>query len=152
MLRLISPWYLSDSWKKQFQINEFAGHLLISLWVKYQLKSLSVLWLEVLLHKIIIWVDSCCKIYNLWNATQIFYLYELSCIQCKTRWINILTVYKVNRENKTYWFLPLIITINRGKFLKRWEYQTTWPASWETYMQVRKQQLKLDMEQQTGSK
>ena len=34
----------------------------------------------------------------------------------------------------------------------RWEYQTTWPASWETYMQVRKQELELDMEQQTGSK
>ena len=33
-----------------------------------------------------------------------------------------------------------------------WEYQTTWPASWETYMQVRKQQLELDIEQQTGSK
>ena len=33
----------------------------------------------------------------------------------------------------------------------RWEYQTTWTASWETYMQVRKQQLELDMEQQTGS-
>ena len=31
-------------------------------------------------------------------------------------------------------------------------YQTTWLASWETYMQVRKQQLELDMEQQTGSK
>ena len=31
-------------------------------------------------------------------------------------------------------------------------YQNTWPASWETYMQVRKQQLELDMEQQTGSK
>ena len=44
------------------------------------------------------------------------------------------------------------ITINDGKFWKRWEYQTTWPASWETYMQVRKQQLELDMEQQTGSK
>ena len=32
------------------------------------------------------------------------------------------------------------------------DYQTTWPASWETYMQVRKQLLELDMEQQTGSK
>ena len=39
-----------------------------------------------------------------------------------------------------------------GKFWKRWEYQTTWPASWETYMHVRKQQLELDIEQQTGSK
>ena len=38
------------------------------------------------------------------------------------------------------------------KIWKRWEYQTTWPASWETYMQVRTQQLELDMEQQTGSK
>ena len=37
-------------------------------------------------------------------------------------------------------------------FWKRWEYQTIWAASWETYMQVRKQQLLLDMEQQTGSK
>ena len=35
---------------------------------------------------------------------------------------------------------------------KRQEYQTTWPASWEICMQVRKQQLELDMEQQTGSK
>ena len=38
------------------------------------------------------------------------------------------------------------------KFWKRWEDQTTWPASWEICMQIRKQQLELDMEQQTGSK
>ena len=38
------------------------------------------------------------------------------------------------------------------KILKRWEYQATWPASWETCMQVRKQWLELDMEQQTDSK
>ena len=41
---------------------------------------------------------------------------------------------------------------NCGKYLKRWEYQTTLPASWEIGMQVRKQQLELDMEQQTSSK
>ena len=47
---------------------------------------------------------------------------------------------------------PLTVWItNCGKF-KRWEYQTTLPASCETCMQVRKQQLELDMEQQTGSK
>ena len=45
-----------------------------------------------------------------------------------------------------------VITTNCGKFFKRWEYQTTRPASWEICMQVRKQQLALDMEQQTGSK
>ena len=48
--------------------------------------------------------------------------------------------------------LTVQITINHGKFWERWEYQTTWPASWEITMQVRKQQLELDMEQQTGSK
>ena len=48
--------------------------------------------------------------------------------------------------------LTVWITINCGKFWKRRAYQTTWPASWETYMQVRKQQLELDMKQQTGSK
>ena len=44
------------------------------------------------------------------------------------------------------------ITTNCGKFFKRWECQTTWPASWEICMQVKKQQLELNMEQQTGPK
>ena len=48
--------------------------------------------------------------------------------------------------------LTVWITINCGKFWKRWEYQTTWPASWEICVQVRKQKLELDLEQQTGSK
>ena len=55
-----------------------------------------------------------------------------------------------------YWQMPKPLTVwtttNCGKFFKRWEYQTTWPTSWEIYMQVKKQQLELDMEQQTGSK
>jgi len=38
-----------------------------------------------------------------------------------------------------------------AKFLKWWEYQTTWHASWEICMQIRKQQLELDMEKQTGT-
>ena len=48
--------------------------------------------------------------------------------------------------------LTVWITTNCGKFWKRWEYQTIWPVSWEICMQIRKQQLELDMEQQTGSK
>ena len=48
--------------------------------------------------------------------------------------------------------LTVWITINCRKFFKRWEYQTTLPASWEICMQVKKQQLELDMEQRTGSK
>ena len=44
------------------------------------------------------------------------------------------------------------VTTNGGKFLKRWEYQITWPAFWEICIKVKKQQLELDMEQWTGSK
>ena len=42
--------------------------------------------------------------------------------------------------------LTMWITTNCGTSLKRWEEQTTWPASWEMCMQVKKQQLELDME------
>ena len=48
--------------------------------------------------------------------------------------------------------LTVWITTDCGKFWKGWEYQTTWSTSWEICMQVRKQQLELDKEQQTGSK
>ena len=48
--------------------------------------------------------------------------------------------------------LTVWITTNCGKFLKRHEYQTTLPASWETCMQVKQQQVELDMKHQTGSK
>ena len=48
--------------------------------------------------------------------------------------------------------LTVWITTNCGKFFKRWKYQTTLPASWETCIQVKKQQLEPDMEQRTSSK
>ena len=48
--------------------------------------------------------------------------------------------------------LTVWVTTNCGKFLKSWGYQTTLSAFWETCMQVKKQQLELDMEQWTGSK
>ena len=48
--------------------------------------------------------------------------------------------------------LTVWITTNCWKFLKRLEFQTTWHASWEICMQVKKQQLDPDMEQQTGYK
>ena len=48
--------------------------------------------------------------------------------------------------------LTVWITTNCGWFLKRWEYQTTLPLSWEICVQVKKQQLEPDMEQWTGSK
>ena len=61
-----------------------------------------------------------------------------------------------SRKTSTLLTMPKLLTVwittNSGKFWKRWEHQTTWPASWEICMQVKKQQLELDMEQQTGSK
>ena len=65
---------------------------------------------------------------------------------------------KSSRKTSTFAFLttpkPLTvwITTNCGKFFKRWEYMTTLPVSWKICMQVKKQQLEPDMEQQTGSK
>ena len=65
---------------------------------------------------------------------------------------------KSSRKTSTSALLTMVnpltvwITTNCGKFWEWWEYQTTWPASWEICMQVRKQQLELDMEQQSGSK
>ena len=47
--------------------------------------------------------------------------------------------------------LTVWVTTIRGKFLKRWQYQTTCPASCDICMQLKKQQLELHMEQQTGS-
>ena len=62
-----------------------------------------------------------------------------------------------SRKNIYFCFIDYVkalvwITTNCGKFFKQLEYQTTWPASWEICMQVRKQQLEVDMEQQTDSK
>ena len=48
--------------------------------------------------------------------------------------------------------LTVWITRNCGNFWKRWEYHTTLAASLAICMQVKKQQLEMDMEQQTGSK
>ena len=95
--------------------------------------------------------------------------YELPNIQAgfrkgrgtKDQIANILWIIKKAREfQKNVYFcfidyaktFDVWITVNCGKFWKRWEYQTTWSASWEICMQVRKQELELDMEQQTGSK
>ena len=74
---------------------------------------------------------------------------------------NILWIIKKQenfRKTSTFASLTIIkllnvwITTNCGKFLKKRKYQTTLPASWETCMQVKKQQVELDTEQQTGSK
>ena len=48
--------------------------------------------------------------------------------------------------------LTVWITTHCGKFFKKWEYQIILPASWETFMQVKKQQLESDLEQRTSSK
>ena len=68
---------------------------------------------------------------------------------------NICWIIEKAREYQNIYFcfigytkpLTVWITTNCGKFLKRWEYQTTLPASWETRMQVKKQQLEPDVEQ-----
>ena len=72
--------------------------------------------------------------------------------------VNIRWIMEKAREfqNSAWSTMPKPFTVwtttNSGKFWRRWEYQTTWPASWEICMQVKKQQLEMDMEQETVSK
>ena len=86
------------------------------------------------------------QIKQVWQILSV----ESECWVCQSslHWWLSLCMFEVSMPKP----LTVWITINCGKFWKRWKFQTTWPASWETYMQVRKQQLELDMEQQTGSK
>ena len=73
------------------------------------------------------------------------------------RWI-IKKAREFQKKNNYFCFIDYAKAFDCVDYNKRWriltemEYQTTWPASWEICMQVRKQQLELDMEQQTGSK
>ena len=73
-----------------------------------------------------------------------------------TRWI--IEKAREFQKNIYFCFIDYVKAFDCGSqqnvenFLKRWEYQTTSPASWEICVQVKKQQLELDMEQQTGSK
>ena len=69
------------------------------------------------------------------------------CRGTRDQLVNIHWIIKKTREfQKNIYFcftdyakaLTVWITTNCGKFLKRWEYQTTLPASWETCMQVKK--------------
>ena len=66
----------------------------------------------------------------------------------------IIKKHESSRKTSTFALLtmpkPLTVWITKicGKFWKRWEYQTTLSASWETCMQVKKQQLQLEMKQQ----
>ena len=74
-------------------------------------------------------------------------------LECHKNISNLSCQYPVDhRKSKRVPSLAVWTIANCRKFLKRWEYHTTWPASWEICMQVKKQQLELDMEQQTVSK
>ena len=74
------------------------------------------------------------------------------CVSCTAgKFFTVWTTREVIPPRRLYHALSVLIP-GKKWWWKRWEYQTTWPASWETCMQVRKQQLELDMEQHSGSK
>ena len=81
---------------------------------------------------------SCLYILEINPLTVVHLLFFSPILRVKTSISDLLTMPKP---------LTVWIKINCGNFWKRWEYQTTWSASWEICMQVRKQQLELDMEQ-----
>ena len=94
------------------------------------------------------------------TRTKNFQMFKLDLEKAEEPEIKFLTSTKQENVRKTSTSVSLItlkpftvwITTNFGRFLKRWEYQTTLPASQETCMQVKKQQLELNMEQLTASK
>ena len=102
------------------------------------------------------WLFSKAGFSNTW--TENFQMFKLDLEKSEEPEIKLPTfagsLKKQESSIKTYIFALLTmpkpstmwITINCRKFWKRWEYQTTSPASWETCIQVRKQQLELDME------
>ena len=57
-----------------------------------------------------------------------------------------------NTSTSALLITPAFDCVDYSRLWKRWEYQNTWPSSWEICMKIKKQQLELDMEQQTGSK
>ena len=104
----------------------------------------------------------CSKSFKLGSSsswTKNFQMYKLSFEETEELEITLLTFVGSWRKQRscrktsisasltTLKPLTVWIPINSGKFWNRWEYQTTWPAPWETHMQVRKQRLELDMEQ-----
>ena len=118
-------------------------------------------------HSFHMWARSCSKSFKLgFNSmwTKKFQMYKLDLEKAEEPEIKLPTSVgsskkqESSRKTSTSALLttpkPLTvwITTNCGKFFKRWEYQTTWPASWKTCMQVKKQQLEPDLEQWTGSK
>ena len=87
----------------------------------------------------------------MWNEN--FQMYKLDLVKAEEPDIKLPTSVESlkkqeNSRKKCLCFNDYIkVTTNCGKFLKRWEYQTTLPVSWENCMEVKKQQLELDMEQ-----
>ena len=77
---------------------------------------------------------------------------QIANIHCITEKPRELHTQKPTSSLSTLKSFTVWITANCGKLLKRWEYQTTLPVSWETCVQVNKQQLELYMEKMTGSK
>ena len=102
------------------------------------------------------------RLNSMW--TVIFQMFKLDLVKAK-EWDQIANICWITEKSsrlpekpllRLYWLHQSLWLCGSQqtvkKFSKSWEYQTTLPASWEICMQVKKQQLELDMEQQTGSK
>ena len=95
--------------------------------------------------------------------TENFQMYKLVLAKAEKPQIKLPTFVESWRKQRNPWKvstfaswtmlkpLTVWITTNCGKFFKRWEWLTTLPVFWETYVWVKKQQLELDMEQWTCS-
>ena len=85
--------------------------------------------------------------------TENFQMFKLDLEKAEEPEIKLTTSARSWKKQESSRKTSISALLTMPKPLTVWiKYQPTWPASWETCMQVRKQQLELDMEQQTGSK
>ena len=98
------------------------------------------------------------RLHSMWTVN--FQMFKLDLEKARNQRSSIGSSKKQESSNKTYISvflttpkpLTVWITAHCGKFWKRWEYQTSLPTSWEVCMQVKKQELELDMEKEPSSK
>ena len=86
--------------------------------------------------------------FSIVNEAEVYVFLEFSCFFYDTMDVGNLISASSAFSKCSLYIWKFLVHVQ----LKRWEYQTIWPTSWEICMQVKKQQLELDMEQQTGSK
>ena len=133
-------------WLRWYKINLQCGRPGFNPWVG------KIPWRRERLPTPVFWLGEFHGLYSLWGSQKIghdwvTFTFTVSYKKQENSRTTSTSASLTMLKSLTVW-----ITTNCGQFWKRWEYQTSLPASWETCMQFKKQQLEPDMEQWTSSR